>query len=160
MTDTKKAKRTSRETESRANSSRRKPWAPPTKLDAPSPPEGYEHRWIRTHIRGEDDKTNVYAKMREGWEPVRADEYEDAHTKYPVIEEGKDKGIIGVGGLMLARIPKETVEERTEYFRDQTRNQMKAVDENLMREQHPSMPIHNDRQSRVTFGKGAKPNSE
>ena len=160
MTDTKKAKRTSRETESRANSSRRKPWAPPTKLDAPSPPEGYEHRWIRTHIRGEDDKTNVYAKMREGWEPVRADEYEDAHTKYPVIEEGKDKGIIGVGGLMLARIPKETVEERTEYFRDQTRNQMKAVDENLMREQHPSMPIHNDRQSRVTFGKGAKPSSE
>ena len=160
MTDTKKAKRTSRETESRANSSRRKPWAPPTKLDAPSPPEGYEHRWIRTHIRGEDDKTNVYAKMREGWEPVRADEYEDAHTKYPVIEEGKDKGIIGVGGLMLARIPKETVEERTEYFRDQTRNQMKAVDENLMRDQHPSMPIHNDRQSRVTFGKGSKPSSE
>ena len=155
-----KNKRTSRETESRANSSRRKPWAPPTKLDAPSPPEGYEHRWIRTHIRGEDDKTNVYAKMREGWEPVRADEYEDAHTKYPVIEEGKDKGIIGVGGLMLARIPKETVEERTEYFRDQTRNQMKAVDENLMREQHPSMPIHNERQSRVTFGKGNKPNSE
>ena len=160
MTDTKKAKRTSRETESRANSSRRKPWAPPTKLDAPPAPEGYEHRWIRTHIRGEDDKTNVYAKMREGWEPVRADEYDDAHAKYPVIEEGKDKGIIGVGGLMLARIPKETVEERTEYFRDQTRNQMKAVDENLMREQHPSMPIHNDRQSRVTFGKGAKPNSE
>jgi hypothetical protein len=160
MTDTKKAKRTSRENESRANSSRRKPWAPPTKLDAPKPPEGYEHRWIRTHIRGEDDKTNVYAKMREGWEPVRADEYEDAHAKYPVIEEGKDKGIIGVGGLMLARIPKETVEERTEYFRDQTRNQMKAVDENLMREQHPSMPIHNDRQSRVTFGKGSKPSSE
>ena len=155
-----KNKRTSRETESRANSSRRKPWAPPTKLDAPPAPEGYEHRWIRTHIRGEDDKTNVYAKMREGWEPVRADEYDDSHANYPVIEEGKDKGIIGVGGLMLARIPKETVDERTEYFRDQTRNQMKAVDENLMREQHPSMPIHNDRQSRVTFGKGAKPNSE
>ena len=155
-----KNKRTSRETESRANSSRRKPWAPTTKLDAPPAPEGYEHRWIRTHIRGEDDKTNVYAKIREGWEPVRADEYDDAHAKYPVIEEGKDKGIIGVGGLMLARIPKETVEERTEYFRDQTRNQMKAVDENLMREQHPSMPIHNERQSRVTFGKGNKPNSE
>ena len=73
--------------------------------------------------------------------------------KYPVIEEGKNKGIIGVGGLMLARIPTETVQERTEYFREQTRNQMTAVDENLMREQHPSMPIHKpDRQSRVTFG--------
>ena len=73
-------------------------------------------------------------------------------AKYPVIEEGKNKGIIGVGGLMLARIPTETVQERTEYFREQTRNQMTAVDENLMREQHPSMPINVDRQSRVTFG--------
>ena len=91
--------------------------------------------------------------MREGWEPVRADEYGPEAAKYPVIEEGKNKGIIGVGGLMLARIPAETVQERTEYFREQTRNQMTAVDENLMREQHPSMPIHKpDRQSRVTFG--------
>ena len=74
-----------------------------------------------------------------------------------MIEEGKNKGIIGVGGLMLARIPTETVQERTEYFRDQTRNQLKAVDENLMREQHPSMPISVDRQSRVTFGGKEKP---
>ena len=72
--------------------------------------------------------------------------------RYPVIEEGKNAGVIGVGGLMLCRIPEETVEERTEYYREQTRNQMRSVYENLMREQHPSMPIHNDRQSRVTFG--------
>ena len=72
--------------------------------------------------------------------------------RYPVIEEGRNAGIIGVGGLMLCRIPEETVEERTEYYREQTRNQMKAVDESLMREQHPSMPMFNDRQSRVTFG--------
>ena len=73
-------------------------------------------------------------------------------TQGYMITKGKNKGIIGVGGLMLARIPTETVQERTEYFRDQTRNQMTAVDENLMREQHPSMPISVDRQSRVTFG--------
>ena len=157
MTESKKINRETRETTTRANSSRRKPWAPPTKLDAPPAPNGFEHRWIRTAIRGEEDKTNVYAKLREGWEPVRADEYGEEAAKYPVIEEGRDKGIIGVGGLMLARIPKETVEERTEYFRDQTRNQMKAVDENLMREQHPSMPIHTERQSRVTFGGNKKP---
>jgi hypothetical protein len=95
--------------------------------------------------------------MREGWEPVRADEYGALAAKYPTIEEGKNAGVIGVGGLMLARIPEETVEERTEYYRDQTRNQMKAVDENLMREQHPSMPISNERQSRVSFGGKAKP---
>ena len=105
--------RISRETTSRANTSRRKPWQPPAKLDAPPAPEGFEHRWIRTQLRGEDDKANVFSRMREGWEPVRADEYGDVAAKYPVIEEGKNKGIIGVGGLMLARIPTETVEERT-----------------------------------------------
>ena len=110
-------KRISREAESRANNTRRKPWQPPAKLDAPPPPAGFEHRWIRTTIRGEDDKSNVFSRMREGWEPVRADEYGPEAAKYPVIEEGKNKGIIGVGGLMLARIPTETVQERTEYFR-------------------------------------------
>ena len=149
--------RISRETTSRANTSRRKPWQPPAKLDAPPAPDGYEHRWIRTSIRGEDDKSNVFSRMREGGYPVKAEESGDVAAKYPVIEECKNKGIIGGGGLMLARIPTETVQERTEYFREQTRNQMTAVDENLMREQHPSMPIHKpDRQSRVTFGKGNK----
>ena len=146
------AERTTRESKSRANTQRRKPWAPPSKLDAPDAPIGFKHRWVRTALRGDEDKTNVHAKMREGWEPVRADEYPELADRYPVIEEGKNAGVIGVGGLMLCRIPEETVEERTEYFREQTRNQMRAVDENLMREQHPSMPIHNDRQSRVTFG--------
>jgi len=144
--------RTTRESKSRAKTSRRKPWTPPSKLAAPEAPAGYEHRWIRTSIRGEDDRTNVAAKLREGWEPVRADEYPDLVDQFPTIDEGKYSGVIGVGGLMLARIPQETVEERTEYYREQTRNQMKAVDDNLMREQHPSMPIHNDRQSRVSFG--------
>ena len=150
--------RTTRDNASRAKTpARRKPWAPPSKLAMPDAPAGYKHRWIRTHLRGEDDKTNMHSRIREGWEPVRADEYPDAGNMFPTIEDGKNAGVIGVGGLMLARIPEETVAERTEYYRDQTRNQMKAVDENLMREQHPSMPIHNDRQSRVTFGGKPKP---
>ena len=99
---------------------------------------------------------NVTTKMREGWEPVRADEYPELEGKFPTIEEGAHQGVIGVGGLMLARIPEETVEERTEYFREQTRTQMDAVDQNLMREQHPSMPIHTDRKSRVSFGGKSK----
>ena len=148
MTDSKK--RTPRETQTREKTARRKPWAPPSTLDAPPAPHGYVHRWVRTAIRGDDDQNNVYSRMREGWEPVRADEYPE--TEFPVIQDGKHAGVIGSGGLMLCRIPQETVDERTEYYRDQTRNQMKAVDENLMREQHPSMPITSDRQSRVTFG--------
>ena len=135
MTD---SKRQPREAATRAKTQRRKPWAPPSKLEAPEAPAGFKHRWIRTSIRGE---------------PVRADEYPDLEGVYPSIEDGKHAGTIGVGGLMLARIPEETVEERTEYFREQTRTQMDAVDQNLMREQDSSMPIHKpDRRSRVTFG--------
>lgn len=144
--------RTPREASTRAKTQRRKPWAPPSKLEAPEPPAGYKHRWIRTAVRGEDDKINVNAKVREGWEPVRADEYADLAGQYPTIDSGQYEGVIGVGGLMLARIPEETVEERTEYYREQTRTQMDAVDQSLMREQHPSMPIHTDRKSRVSFG--------
>ena len=98
---------------------------------------------------------NVSSRLREGWEPVRADEYPEMAGKYPTIDDGTHAGVIGVGGLMLARIPEETVEERTEYYREQTRTQMDAVDQNLMREQHPSMPIHNDRQkSCIIWGQG------
>ena len=134
----------------RETTSRRKPWAPPSRLQAPDAPDGYVHRWIRTEVRGEDDKTNIYTRLQEGWEPVRSDEYPDMDV--PTIEDGKYAGMIGTGGLMLARIPEETVHERAEYFGTRTRQQMQAVDSDLMKEQHPSMPITNDRQSRVTFG--------
>ena len=148
---------TPRSDTTRAKTARRKPWAPPSKLDAPKPKDGFKHRWIRTHLRGDDDQMNVHQRLREGYEPVRSDEYPD--QQFASVEEGKHEGVIGNGGLMLAKIPEETVEERTEYFRDQTRNQMTAVDQDLMKEQHPSMPITNDRQSRVTFG-GRKNDSD
>jgi len=143
-------KRTPRASETRETTARRKPWAPPSRLDAPPPPEGYVHRWIRTAMRGEEDKMNVHSKLREGWEPVRADEYPNYEA--PVIDEGKYAGVIGNGGLMLCRIPVETAEERTAYYGGRTREQMQAVDQDLMKEQHPSMPIHQSRQSRVSFG--------
>ena len=145
MTDRKPRNQNTRESDTR-----RKPWAPPNRLQAPDAPDGYVHRWIRTEVRGEDDKTNVYTRLQEGWEPVRSDEYPDLDV--PTIEDGKYAGMIGTGGLMLARIPEETVQERAEYFGTRTRQQMQAVDSDLMKEQHPSMPITNDRQSRVTFG--------
>jgi hypothetical protein len=100
---------------------------------------------------------NVHSKLREGWEPVRADEY--SGFDYAVTDEGRHAGVIGNGGLMLARIPEETAQERNEYYGGRTREQMTAVDQDLMKEQHPSMPISNERQSRVTFG-GRKRDSE
>jgi hypothetical protein len=103
---------------------------------------------------GQEDKKNVAARMREGYEPVRLEELGDFDA--PTVEDGTMKGVVSVGGLLLAKIPKEIVEERNAYFAQQTRDQQEAVDNNLLREQHPSMPIDNpNRQSRVSFG-GAK----
>jgi hypothetical protein len=146
MTDNRKP----RESVTREATTRRKPWAPPSHLEAPKPPAGYVHRWIRIAMRGEEDKMNVNSKLREGWEPVRADEYPDYEA--PVIDDGRYAGVIGQGGLMLCRIPVETAQERSAYYGTRTREQMVAVDQDLMKEQHPSMPIHQSRQSRVSFG--------
>jgi hypothetical protein len=142
--------RTPRAAKDRSTEERRKPWAPPSRLEAPQAPEGYVHRWIRTSMRNEEDTMNVHTKLREGWEPVRAEEYPDYN--YPVIDEGRHAGVIGQGGLMLCRIPAETAKERSEYYGLRTREQMTAVDQDMMKEQHPSMPMHSDRQSRVSFG--------
>ena len=143
--------RTPRNTQTREKSVRPTPWKPPSQLDAPPPPKGFVHRWVRESVMGFDDKKNLSARLREGFELVRADEYPDFEA--PTIQDGKHAGVIGVGGLVLARIPEETVSQRKSYFQGQTRDQMTAVDNDLMREQHPSMPISKpDRQSRVTFG--------
>ena len=145
-------KRTSRAEQTREKSVRRKPWAPPSMLDAPPAPDGFKHRWIRAETRGFDDTKNISAKLREGYELVRSDEYPDFEA--PVIDSGKYEGVFGVGGLVLARIPDETVAERTAYFNSRSADQMEAVDSDMMRENaHSTMTINKpNRQSRVTFG--------
>ena len=150
--------RETRTTQTRTTEERRKPWRPPSSLDAPPPPEGYVPRWIRESVRGFDDKKNLSARLREGFELVRADEYPDFEA--PTVQDGKHAGIIGVGGVVLARFPVESLDERTTHFRKAARDQMEAVDNDLMREEHPSMPITQERQSRVTFGGAAKPATE
>ena len=144
--------RTSRAAKTRAAKPRRKPWQPPSLLDAPQPPEGFVHRWIRAEVRGFDDRKNVSARLREGWELVRKEEYPDFEA--PTIDSGRYEGVFGVGGLLLARIPEEIVMERTDYFLRQNEDAMQAVDNDLMKEsQHHSMAIQKpERQSRITFG--------
>ena len=144
--------RTSRANQTREKQAVRKPWAPPSMLDAPPAPDGFKHRWIRAETRGFDDTKNISAKIREGYELVRKDEYPDYES--PTVETGKYQGVFGAGGLLLARIPDETVAERTNYFNKRSKDQMDAVDHDMMRENaHSSMTISNpDRQSRVTFG--------
>jgi|TARA_R100000995_G_C3383603_1_gene77110 hypothetical protein len=125
-------------------------------LDAPPAPEGFKHRWIRAEVRGFDDRKNISARLREGYELVRADEYPEFEA--PIVESGKFEGVFGVGGLVLARIPLETVAERTEYFAQRSADQIEAVEQDMLRENaHPTMTIgKSERQSRVTFGGSRK----
>ena len=146
--------RTPRSSGSREAKAARKPWKPPQALETPDAPPGMQYRWLRTHIRGEADKTNVHMRLREGYEPVHPSEI--SGFDLPVIDEGTHTGTVGVGGLMLAKIPEETVQERNAYFAQQTDQQMHAVDNDLMRDEHPAMPISNERKTQVSFGRGKK----
>ena len=140
----------SRASQTRAKDTRPQTWTPPSSLDAPPAPDGFRHRWIRAETLGFDDTKNMSAQLRSGWELVRADQYPE--QDFPTVNEGKYAGVIGVGGLLLARIPEEIAKSREAYFAQQTRDRDEAINNDLMKEQHPSMPINNDRQTRVTFG--------
>ena len=142
--------KTSRASQSRDKSKRPQTWTPPSSLDAPPAPDGYRHRWIRTEVLGFDDTKNMSGKMRSGFELVRADGYPD--SQYPQMKDGKYAGVIGVGGLVLARIPEEIAKSREDFFKKQTQAKDEAINNDLMKEQHSSMPINAERQSRVTFG--------
>jgi hypothetical protein len=147
--------KTSRASETRVKDERPKVWTPPSSLDAPTAPDGFRHRWIRAESVGFDDTKNISGKLRSGWELVRADEYPDSN--YPKVKDGKYAGVIGVGGLLLARIPEEIAKSREEYFAQRTKDREDAIANDPLRDQHPSMPISKERQTRVTFG-GSKKN--
>ena len=147
----KETKTTSRANQTRSKTERPKVWVPPSSLDAPKPPDGFRYRWIRAESMGFDDTKNIQGRLRSGYELVRADEIENA-TDYPVIDSGKYKGNIGVGGLLLAKVPEEIAQARAAYVKRRADGQDEAITNDLMREQHKSMPINIDRQSRVTFG--------
>ena len=147
----KETKTTSRAHQTRSKTERPKVWVPPSSLDAPPAPDGFRYRWIRAESLGFDDSKNIQGRLRSGYELVRAEEVENA-SDYPVLDTGKYKGVIGVGGLLLAKVPDEIAAQRTAYIKRRTDGMNEAVDNDLMREQHKSMPINVDRQSRVTFG--------
>ena len=146
-----KQKNTSRANQTREKSERPKVWVPPSSLDAPPAPDGFRYRWIRAEVVGYQDTKNVTSRLREGYELVRAEEVENA-SDYPVLDEGKYKGVIGVGGLLLAKVPVEIAKQRQEYMTDRHSDRSEAVKNDLMKEQDSRMPINVERQSRVTFG--------
>ena len=142
--------KTSRAAVTRSKTERPKEWAPPSSLDAPTAPDGFRHRWIRAESLGFQDSKNISGRLRSGYELVRADEYDD--ESFPVVMDGKYAGVIGVGGLLLARIPEELAKQRVDYQRRQTEGQDEAIENDLLRDQDKRMPISVDRNSKHTFG--------
>ena len=142
--------KTSRAAVTRSKTERPKEYKPPSSLDAPPAPDGFRHRWIRAESMGFNDTKNIHGRLRSGYELVRADEYDD--EQYPVVMDGKYAGVIGVGGLLLARIPEELAQARMDYQRRQTEGQDESVETDLLRDQDKRMPIKIDRNSKHTFG--------
>jgi hypothetical protein len=144
--------RLAREQETRDNGSRVRTWVPSQTLPSPTPQPGWEFRWIRTAILGQNDPTNVSAKSREGWVPVKAEDHPELKMEagYAVASNGN----VEIGGLLLCKAPKELMDQRTEYYRKQSEAQTIAVDNNYMRTEDKRMPLFRERKS--TFGRGGK----
>ena len=142
--------KTSRASQTRSKEESKKIWTPPNSLDAPPAPKGFRHQWIRAETMGYQDTKNVAASLREGYELVRADEYPD--QDYPQMSEGKYAGVIGVGGLLLARIPEEIALQIDEYYKQRTRDKEEAINNDLMKERQAGMKFNSESSSSVTFG--------
>tara|TARA_R100001163_G_scaffold23005_2_gene19399 strand:+ start:51 stop:500 length:450 start_codon:yes stop_codon:yes gene_type:complete len=145
--------RIKRDQETREKTTATRQWEQPDILPMPNPEPGYKFKWVRISTLGETDARNISSKLREGWEPVKAADHPE--ITMVVTESDKFKDNIVIGGLMLCKMPEEMVAQRKQYFEQMTKDQMEAVDNNLMRENDPRMPIFNDRKSTTTFGKGS-----
>ena len=141
---------TSRASQTRSKTEKPKVWSPPNSLDAPPAPKGFRHQWIRAESMGYEDTKNVAASLREGYELVRADEYPD--QDFPQMIEGKYAGVIGVGGLLLARIPEEIAAQIEAYYNQKTQEKEEAINNDLMKEKQAGMKFRNESASSVTFG--------
>ena len=140
---------TSRAAVTRSKTERPKEYKPPSSLDAPPAPDGFRHRWIRAESLGFNDTKNIHGRLRSGYELVRADEYDT--EQYPVVLDGKYAGVIGVGGLLLARIPEELAQARIDYQMKQTEGQDEAIENDLLKDQDRRMPMKVDMHSK-NFG--------
>jgi hypothetical protein len=144
--------RLTRELETREVTERPKQWMPPELLPEPDKQAGFCYRWIRVSTLNQADPRNLSTKLREGWEPVRVEE--QPKFKLLIDPNSRYKDNIEIGGLLLCKAPEEFVGQRNEYYAKQTQDQTEAVDNNLMRQSDPRMPLFKDRKSTSSFGKG------
>jgi hypothetical protein len=142
-----------REVETRQQEMRPQQWKPPELLPEPDKQSGFAYRWIRVATLNTADPRNLSAKLREGWVPVRVEE----QPKFALLidPQSRYKDNIEIGGLLLCKTPIEFVDQRNQYYSNQAEAQMDAVDNTLMRQNDPRMPLFNERKTEISrFGKG------
>lgn len=146
--------RKSRDSETRVEMLRPQMWRAPETLPSPDSRPGWTHRWVRTSTMGVADPGNISSKLREGYEPCKAEEYPELMMH--ASTEGRFKGTIEVGGLLLCRIPSEFLEQRMKHYDEKNRMQMESVDNTFLRDRdaRSNMAMIVDKKSRVTFGSG------
>ena len=142
-----------RNAETRIETQRPQQWTPPELLPEPDKQPGFAYRWIRASTLNMADPRNLSAKLREGWEPVKIEE----QPKFQLLIDpnSRFKDNIEVGGLLLCKTPQELVDQRNAYYQKQSEGQMESVDNSLMRQNDPRMPLFNERKSSTIFGKGS-----
>jgi len=152
QTPSKAQNRLARELDTRQVMQRPEAWRPPETLPMPDARPGWVHRYVRTSTMGAADPSNISSKLREGYEPCKAEEYPELMMH--ASTEGRFKGNIEVGGLLLCRIPEEFMAQRAKYYDDRNRSQVESVDNNFLRENDPRMPLFSEKRTKVTFGSG------
>ena len=152
QTPNKAQNRLARELDTRQVMQRPEAWRPPETLPMPEDRPGWKHRYVRTSTLGVADPSNISSKLREGYEPCKAEDYPELMMHATV--EGRFKGCIEIGGLLLCRIPEEFLKQRAEYYDKQNKSQIDSVDNNFLRENDPRMPLFSERKTKVTFGSG------
>ena len=145
--------RMKRDLESRVQTYRPQAWRPPELLPSPDPRPGWQHRWVRISTMGTADPSNISSKLREGFEPCKAEDYPELMLH--ASTEGRFKGNIEVGGLLLCRIPEEFLKQKAEYYAQQNKAQMESVDNNFLRQSDARMPLFAEKSSKVSFGSGS-----
>ena len=152
LTSGKTQNRLARELDTRVVTQRPEAWRPPETLPMPEDRPGWKHRYVRISTMGQADPSNISSKLREGYEPCKAEDYPELMMHATV--EGRFKGGIEIGGLLLCRIPEEFLKQRADYYDKQNKSQIDSVDNNFLRENDPRMPLFSEKKSKVTFGSG------
>jgi hypothetical protein len=158
MTDVKvkSGNRSSRESSAHDNKTRRKPWRPVRKLEVPPAPEGYKYRWIRESMMGAEDRSNVSRRIREGWELVKGTDLPEDFQLPTMDGRGRFEGVVYNEGLLLAKMPVETVQERKDYYANKAQEQENSLDNNMFNETRSNsryVKYDPQRDSQVTFGR-------